>query len=58
MKRALAEMENVRTRTAREMDTAKKFAVQVRRGAAFCWSPKVQLDNDSLTCQLCGQLLA
>ncbi|GFH06728.1 GrpE protein homolog, partial [Haematococcus lacustris] len=28
LKRALAEMENVRQRTAREMDNAKKFAVQ------------------------------
>jgi hypothetical protein len=43
MKRALAEMENVRTRTAREMDSAKKFAVQVGRarqgkGRAGCSS--------------------
>lgn len=29
LKRSLAEMENVRARTAREMDGAKKFAVQV-----------------------------
>jgi molecular chaperone GrpE (heat shock protein) len=29
LKRALAEMENVRARAAREVDGAKKFAVQV-----------------------------
>ena len=31
-KRSLAEMENVRDRTRREIDTAKKFAIQVREG--------------------------
>lgn len=32
LKRTLAEMENLRARTAREVDVSKKFAIQVRAG--------------------------
>lgn len=32
-KRSLAEMENVRVRTTREVENSKKFAIQVRRQA-------------------------
>lgn len=35
--RAYAEMENVKDRTRRESENAKKFAIQVRRFVSICW---------------------